>query len=157
MPTSANWFQYILLPCPITVYQCPRSKPIGDTPPACLTNPAPRLLTVVENRFAAKIDRVIDRPNVFNFVSSVHLRSNRGLNNRIGENLVTRQNSRSKLSTKKRKRENKSRVFMRPLSSYQRIKFYLLPGFFFFFSYKIWNFIETSNHLVVIVQKLSRF
>lgn len=28
--TSANWFEYILLPCPITVYQCPRSKPIGD-------------------------------------------------------------------------------------------------------------------------------
>lgn len=53
------------------------------TPPSCLTNPAPRLLTV-ENRFAglsAKIDRVIDR-RPFNFVSSVHLCPlNRGLNN----------------------------------------------------------------------------
>lgn len=82
----------------------PSRSETGDTPPSCLTNPAPRLLTV-ENRFAglsAKIDRVIDR-RPFNFVSSVHLYSNKGLNDRVRWRLVRRNHVRD-IS---KRRENK--------------------------------------------------
>lgn len=126
---------------------------IRRTPPSCLTNSAPRLLTV-ENRFApsAKIDRVIDR-RPFNFVSSVRLRPNRrGLNNGIDENWS------AKPSLESKPRENKvvSCSFTRDFIVLREDKIvYLLSGFwvlnltFLFLSFT--KNCEISSRPVVVV------
>lgn len=137
----------------MSAFQADRRLVIRRTPPSCLTNPAPRLLTV-ENRFApsAKIDRVIDR-RPFNFVSSVRLRPNRrGLNNGIDENWS------AKPSLESKPRENKvvSCSFTRDFIVLREDKIvYLLSGFwvlnltFLFLSFT--KNCEISSRPVVVV------